>query len=165
MPPLAPSSSTIREQEGDVHTSKSITKHPVDIKPASKGHTILFPKQHTPLLALLDDASAARLFVIANKLSTVLFEGMKAEGTNILASNGPAAGQFTNHAALHIIPRWKGDNITFSWKSLTLSEAELISFKKTLAGLAQQRLAAPQKKEEKPAPPEDSDDEPPEPFP
>jgi hypothetical protein len=61
--------------------------------PAIDGHTLVIPKKHAPILEELDDKSIERLFVIANKISTSVFDTLGAHGTNILLNNGIDAGQ------------------------------------------------------------------------
>jgi len=68
---------------------------------------------------------SAHLFNVGNKMSAVLFESLKAEGTNLLIANGAAAGQKVDHLVLHVIPRYKDDGVTISWKSEQIKEEEL----------------------------------------
>jgi histidine triad (HIT) family protein len=107
----------------------------LDIKPAAKGHILLMPKKHYALLGQMNDQEVGWLFTVANKLSGVAFEGMKAEGTNILAAQGGAAGQFVNHVVVHIIPRWKDDKINIAWEGVQLDDAQMDEIHKTLSGL------------------------------
>ena len=64
-------------------------------KPASLGHISILPKLHSPILEQLPDKIISHLFVIANKLSTALFDVVKCQGTNIIINNGVSAGQNT----------------------------------------------------------------------
>ena len=97
----------------------------LDIFPASKGHVLVIPKKHIAVSAQLDEALSAHLFNVGNKMSAVLFESLKAEGTNLLIANGAAAGQKVDHLVLHVIPRYKDDGVTISWKSEQIKEEEL----------------------------------------
>lgn len=85
----------------------------LDINPVSKGHAILFSKEHVGLLVMLPDELVGKLFIVANSIAKAQFESLKAEGTNILVSNGAGAGQTLPHAIINIIPRYKGDKIKF----------------------------------------------------
>jgi len=98
----------------------------LEIHPATKGHTILFPKEHIPLLALMDEKLVGKMFVIANKIAKALFEGLKAEGTNIFVANGQAAGQSLDHVSVHIIPRYKDDKVSLRWNGLKTENTELL---------------------------------------
>ena len=88
----------------------------LDINPASKGHTIVLPKEHYQILAQIPEDLASKLFNVANKLAAILFDVVKAGGTNIFIANGPAAGQKSPHAVIHIIPRHEGDGVGLAWE-------------------------------------------------
>ncbi len=95
----------------------------LEINPASLGHTIVFPKKHIQILTQLNDAG--KLFNVVNKLSSVLFETLNAQGTNILVSNGSAAGQMIPHLIVEIIPRFANDKLSFNLPRKKASEVEL----------------------------------------
>lgn len=97
----------------------------LDINPASKGHTLVIPKVHYQYLSQMNDEDIGYVFKIANNLSKVIFEVVKAEGINIFVADGEAAGQRVPHTLIHIIPRFKGDNINLSWEGKKLSEEEM----------------------------------------
>ncbi len=97
----------------------------LDINPANKGHTLLIPKDHVPVVASLNDADIGHIFKVANMISKALFEGLESQGTNIIVSNGPAAGQKAPHAIINIIPRQEGDKVSIAWEPQKAEEAEL----------------------------------------
>ncbi len=78
-------------------------------KPAVPGHIILAPKTHAAILEQVPDFVIGKMFDKANKVSIAVFETLGAEGTNIIANNGIAAGQTTNHFLLNVIPRREND--------------------------------------------------------
>lgn len=93
--------------------------------PSAVGHVVLLPKEHFPIFEKVPDVVVKELFQTANKLSIAAFEGLRAEGTNILVQNGVSAGQSENHFMLHVLPRKQNDNISFPWNAKQLSEEEL----------------------------------------
>lgn len=97
----------------------------LDINPANKGHVLLFPKKHAQLTTQIEDHDFAHLMKVANKISGVLFETLKAEGTNIVIQNGPAAGQTAPHALVHVIPRYAKDGVQIGWQPKKQSEEEM----------------------------------------
>lgn len=103
----------------------------LDINPANKGHVILFPKKHYEILNQIPDVG--HLFNVAKKLSALIFEVTKAEGTNILVATGAAAGQVLPHVSVHIIPRFKDDGVQFAWEKKEVSEKEMDSLQKELS--------------------------------
>ncbi len=97
----------------------------LDIRPANPGHVILFPKNHINFLSNLNEKDISDIFNIANKIGINLVEKLKAEGVNILVSSGLAAGQKLDHIAIHIIPRFKDDKISFEWQPKEINEEDL----------------------------------------
>ncbi|MBI4439216.1 HIT family protein [Candidatus Woesearchaeota archaeon] len=94
-------------------------------KPAVPGHAIAFPKQHIQILEQATNEQAEKLVEAANKASIAMFEGLKAQGTNIIIMNGTAAGQKTPHLSIDIIPRFKGDGLNFQWPTRKLTEEQM----------------------------------------
>jgi histidine triad (HIT) family protein len=94
-------------------------------KPSSPGHVRLFPKKHYTIFEQVPDREVERLFIVANKISTAVFEGLNMQGTNLLVNNGVAAGQKDPHFALDIIPRIEGDGLKLEWTPLQLSDDEM----------------------------------------
>ena len=56
----------------------SMVKAVLDIKPANKGHVVLFPKEHYQIMSLMPDKLVEHIFKIANMLSRAVFDGVKA---------------------------------------------------------------------------------------
>lgn len=104
----------------------------LDINPANKGHTLVFPKKHASILSQLDDKSIEHLFKITNKISVALFESLGVEGTNILVANGKTAGQTSPHVLVNVIPRSKDDNVSIGWESVKLSEKEITDIQQAI---------------------------------
>ena len=95
--------------------------------PASQGHILLMPKEHYPIIEQVPDTLIAHIFTIANQLSTVLFETLGIQGTNILVNNGIEAGQDMPHFVVHVIGRVEGDGLNFTWQPKQISEEEMSS--------------------------------------
>ena len=95
----------------------------LDINPASRGHTLVIPKQHAAdLFSLSPDALAATARTIQT-VARILQQGVQPDGTNVLQNNGPAAGQVVFHYHVHVIPRWQGDQALRMWKPGTTDHA------------------------------------------
>jgi len=88
----------------------------LDIEPASKGHALILPKEHYANLYELDDELAAKALVLAKKMITKLTDIVGCDGYNVLQNNGAAAGQTVFHFHMHLIPRYKDDNVKIGWK-------------------------------------------------
>ena len=97
----------------------------LDPQGAAPGHTIVIPRQHIPIFEQIPDPLTTKLFSIANKVSTALFDTMQIQGTNLFVTNGVSAGQQAAHFAIQVIPRTEGDNINLQWQPRQLSEEEM----------------------------------------
>ncbi len=94
----------------------------LDIEPASKGHALILPKQHYANLYELSDELAAKALLVAKKVITKMTEIVGCDGYNVLQNNGTAAGQTVFHYHMHLIPRYKEDDVTITWQPGTLDE-------------------------------------------
>jgi histidine triad (HIT) family protein len=126
-------------------------------RPAAKGHILVFPKKHYNILEQIPDYEIGYLFKKINKISIAAFEGVKAQGTNIMIQNGVAAGQEIPHVCIHIIPRTENDGISFQWKPKQLTEEEMSTVELTLkkeaesiGGFQKEEKKEPIKLEKKP---------------
>jgi histidine triad (HIT) family protein len=114
----------LKEDKNKIYEDNLVSAFLED-KPASPGHIVIAPKQHAPIFENYDDKIVSHIFVIANKLSSVLFESLQIQGTNILINNGVAAGQKYPHFSLNIIPRTENDSLKFEWSPKKLSDDEM----------------------------------------
>lgn len=99
-------------------------------EPATAGHVVIVPKKHAPILELCPDFVVADMFKIAQKVQKSVIETLGAQGSNLLVQNG--VGQRHNHAMIHILPRFEGDNLQLGWNpkqatpdSLAKSESKI----------------------------------------
>lgn len=94
----------------------------LDIEPASKGHALILPKEHYANLYELDDQLASKALILAKKMITKLTDILGCDGYNVLQNNGPVAGQTVFHFHMHLIPRYKEDDVKIGWKAGKLTE-------------------------------------------
>ncbi|MBI2663079.1 HIT family protein [Candidatus Woesearchaeota archaeon] len=104
----------------------------LDINPANKGHTIIFPKKHHQFLFQLSDTEVQHLFKIINKVSLAMINGLNADGNNIFVANGQIAGQNSPHIIIHLIPRYKDDGIDFKWNFKKIGDDEMSNLAKKI---------------------------------
>ncbi len=98
----------------------------LDIRPINAGHLLVVPKVHFTELRDMDENTGAKLFRIAMRLERAIWEtDLRCEGTNLLQNNGKAAMQEVMHVHLHIIPRFQGDQLRFSFRHLSPGREEL----------------------------------------
>jgi histidine triad (HIT) family protein len=111
--------------KGDVPSqtvlSNEYTQAVLDINPAQKGHVLVMPKEHVPILPLLPPEHFKHLFRDVKRLSKAVKEGAHAQSASIFVANGYAAGQQASHFLLHVMARDEGDTLT---SHFTLHEDE-----------------------------------------
>ncbi len=82
----------------------------MDIQPVNEGHVLIIPKEHIELAKDINEITAGKMFVLANKINKALrSSGIRMQGINYFLADGTAAGQEVFHTHLHIIPRFKDD--------------------------------------------------------
>ena len=77
----------------------------MDASPATKGHSLILPKDHYANIYELDEEVAGKAFKLAKKLATEMTEKLGCDGFNIVQNNGETAGQTVFHFHMHLIPR------------------------------------------------------------
>jgi histidine triad (HIT) family protein len=81
----------------------------LDINPLTKGHMLLFPKQHFQLLTEMPEELIAHLGQVSKWIANSLQKLFSASGASIITAAGGAAGQTAPHVIFHIIPRYDND--------------------------------------------------------
>ena len=66
----------------------------------------------------------AKAFILAKKIAKKMKDVFGCDGVNIVQNNGVAAGQTVFHFHMHMIPRYKNDNVGLGWHMGELSEAD-----------------------------------------
>lgn len=97
----------------------------LDFNGANLGHCFVMPKEHYTILEQVPDYLVGKIFQIANKVSSAIFEILEAKGTNIFVTNGLAAGQTVAHFMINVIPRKDNDGINLQWQPKQLTEEEM----------------------------------------
>ena len=89
----------------------------LDIKPVSRGHTLIVPRTHSAGLADLapDDGAAlmraGQVVAAALRTTPLTRDDSPADGVNLVVNDGKAAFQTVFHTHLHVIPRHRGDKL------------------------------------------------------
>lgn len=98
----------------------------MDLGAATKGHTLILPKEHYDNVMELDGNAAAKVLPLAAKIGHAMMEGLGCSGFNLVQNNGTSAGQTVHHFHLHIIPRYDNgpDMVTWTPGEPTFEELE-----------------------------------------
>jgi histidine triad (HIT) family protein len=97
----------------------------LDIHPATRGHTLVIPKEHAADLFALSDEVACAVMRSTQVVAHILQNVVKPDGINVRQNNGSAAGQDVFHYHVHVIPRWQGDQAVGGWKPGATDHAAL----------------------------------------
>lgn len=88
----------------------------LDLGPASRGHTLILPKNHYADICEADPGIAGKLFPLAGRIGAAMKAVLGASGFNVVQNNGVSAGQTVFHLHVHIIPRYDGGPRMVSWE-------------------------------------------------
>lgn len=84
----------------------------LDIRPITRGHTLVVPKRHAAELTDLDPDLGATMFRAGHRLARAMRRGgLAADGAHLVVNDGRAAFQTVGHVHLHVIPRRDGDKL------------------------------------------------------
>jgi diadenosine tetraphosphate (Ap4A) HIT family hydrolase len=87
----------------------------LDIRPFTRGHTLVLPKQHTVDLTDTQAETVADMVAIGQRIARAARESeLRADGNNIVLNDGRAAFQSVLHIHLHVVPRRNGDKLSFA---------------------------------------------------
>ncbi|KWX66636.1 HIT family protein [Mycobacterium sp. NAZ190054] len=87
----------------------------LDIRPFTRGHTLVFPKAHTVDLTDTPPDTLAGMATLGQRIAKAArASGLHADGNNIAVNDGKAAFQTVFHVHLHVVPRRDGDKVKFA---------------------------------------------------
>ena len=84
----------------------------LDIRPFTRGHTLVVPKHHTVDLTDTPPKTLADMVTIGQRIARAARATELADATNIGINDGRAAFQSVNHIHLHVLPRRNGDKLS-----------------------------------------------------
>lgn len=105
----------------------------LDLSPATKGHALILPKQHFRNIFDIDEATAAKVFVLAKKIAVAMKKTLNCDGVNIVQNNEAIAGQSVFHFHTHIIPRYENDGQKILWTPGTSEPEQLAKIAASIA--------------------------------
>lgn len=84
--------------------------------PQCVGHVEIYSKEEEKYFENLSSKSAYHMFYTASFAATALFEGLKAQGTNIIMKTGKATDNEDERLVLHVIQRKENDGLDLMLK-------------------------------------------------
>ena len=87
----------------------------MDINPATRGHALVVPRNHSANVLEIDPEDLAATIVGAQRLAKRISERLAPDGINLINSCGRAAWQTVFHLHVHVIPRYADDPLRLPW--------------------------------------------------
>lgn len=84
----------------------------LDIRPFTRGHTLVLPKRHTVDLTDTPPETLADMVVIGQRIARAARTTELADAAHIAINDGRAAFQTVSHIHLHVLPRRNGDKLS-----------------------------------------------------
>lgn len=103
------------ELPGEIVDSDEKTVAFMDINPATKGHALVIPRNHSADLMDISDEDLKACTLAARRLARGMDESLSPDGFNVLNCCRPAAWQTVFHFHLHVVPRYEDDPLKLPW--------------------------------------------------
>jgi histidine triad (HIT) family protein len=87
----------------------------MDIAPATRGHALVIPREHSADLLSIGEDDLAAVGAAAQRLARRAKDRLGADGVNLLNACGAVAFQTVFHFHMHVIPRYEGDSVRLPW--------------------------------------------------
>ena len=84
----------------------------LDINPITEGHMLIIPKNHYKDINEIPEELVLHIHKVAKKMFKTLKNKLNIDGLSLTQNN--EYGQEVKHYHLHLIPRYKNDNINFN---------------------------------------------------
>jgi histidine triad (HIT) family protein len=88
----------------------------MDINPATRGHVLVVPREHSTDLTEIAEDDLAAVAAMSKRLAVRQQERLGADGVNLLNSCGKVAWQTVFHFHVHVIPRYATDPLRLPWE-------------------------------------------------
>ena len=87
----------------------------LDIRPFTRGHTLVIPKAHSVDLTDTPAPALAGMLAVGQRIAQATrASGLAATGNNVAINDGKSAFQTVFHIHLHVVPRRDGDKLSFA---------------------------------------------------
>ena len=87
----------------------------MDINPATPGHALVVPREHSADLLEVGEEDLTATILAAQRLAKHMKEVLDADGINLINACGSAAWQTVFHFHIHVVPRYEDDPLKLPW--------------------------------------------------
>jgi histidine triad (HIT) family protein len=120
------------EIPGEIVDSDERTVTVMDINPATRGHVVVIPREHSPDLLTVSPADLDATMQAARRIAERMRETLSPEGFNVLNNMGQVAWQSIFHFHVHVIPRYADDPLELPWLPEPAPQDELAAVAREL---------------------------------
>lgn len=83
----------------------------LDIHPVQPGHTLVIPKEHSGNIFEIGEENWVQVQRAVHRIAKAVEDAAHADGLGLRMNNREHGGQSVHHVHIHLIPRFKGDNL------------------------------------------------------
>ena len=87
----------------------------MDLGQVNPGHVLVTLKAHVENVFGLQAAQASAVAATALRVARAIRDAFAPHGLSVYQANGKAAGQTVFHYHVHLVPRYDGDGMAFTW--------------------------------------------------
>ena len=106
----------------------------MDINPATPGHALVVPREHSADLLEIRAEDLTATVLASQRLAKRMKDVLEADGINLLNSCGAAAWQTVFHFHIHVVPRYVDDPLKLPWVPEPGDSDEIASVAQRLRG-------------------------------
>jgi histidine triad (HIT) family protein len=106
----------------------------MDINPATPGHALVVPREHSADLLEIGEKDLTATILASQRLAKRMKDVLEADGINLLNSCGAAAWQTVFHFHIHVVPRYDDDPLKLPWVPEPGDSDEIASVAQRLRG-------------------------------
>ncbi len=104
------------EGPAEIIDSDEHTVTMMDINPATRGHALVIPREHSEDLLDISEEDLCRTATAAQRIAKRMEGTLEPDGFNLINSCRAAAWQTVFHFHMHVIPRYDGDPLKLPWR-------------------------------------------------
>ncbi len=83
----------------------------LDIRPLSRGHTLIIPKTHYRDIFDIPPELLARVHKVTKQVAAAVQKAISADGISVFQQNGAVAGQEIFHLHVHVVAQHEGQRL------------------------------------------------------
>jgi histidine triad (HIT) family protein len=87
----------------------------MDIAPATPGHALVVPREHSADLMEIGADDLTATVLASQRLARRMKDILGADGINLINACGAAAWQTVFHFHIHVVPRYEDDPLKLPW--------------------------------------------------